>query len=108
MTASALTASPPCCMCTMAWAVCSVSLVVCVCVCVFSFSFCFFVLISHLSVLLISALPFLSPNTASYDAYYDETVDVDAVVYLMLANRLIHEVYPDAITIAEEVSGMPG
>jgi hypothetical protein len=28
-----------------------------------------------------------------------------AVVYLMLANQLIHEIYPDAITVAEDVSG---
>ena len=30
------------------------------------------------------------------------------MAYLTLANKLIHSVYPDAITIAEEVSGMPG
>ena len=28
-------------------------------------------------------------------------------MYLMLANDLIHSIYPDAITIAEDVSGMP-
>jgi hypothetical protein len=28
-------------------------------------------------------------------------------VYLMLANKLVHEVHNNAITIAEEVSGMP-
>lgn len=31
--------------------------------------------------------------------------NVDAVVYLMLANELVHELLPDAITIAEDVSG---
>ena len=30
---------------------------------------------------------------------------MDAIVYLMLANELIHELLPDAITIAEDVSG---
>jgi 1,4-alpha-glucan branching enzyme len=30
---------------------------------------------------------------------------VDAIVYLMLANDLIHELLPDAVTIAEDVSG---
>jgi len=29
------------------------------------------------------------------------------VVYLMLANELLHQLYPDVITIAEDVSGMP-
>lgn len=44
----------------------------------------------------------------SYDMYFDGSQDVDALVYLMLANRLIHIVCPSATTIAEEVSGMPG
>ena len=33
--------------------------------------------------------------------------NVDAVVYLMLANDLIHTLDPAAVTIAEDVSGMP-
>ncbi len=44
----------------------------------------------------------------SYDDYFDESVDEDALAYLALANRLIHDVRPDAVTIAEDVSGMPG
>ncbi|MDM8525931.1 alpha amylase C-terminal domain-containing protein [Desulfococcaceae bacterium HSG8] len=43
-----------------------------------------------------------------YDQYFDDTVDEDALTYLTLANKLIHEVRPDAITIAEDISGMPG
>ena len=43
-----------------------------------------------------------------YADYYDGGQDVDAITYLTLANLLIHEVNPDAITIAEEMSGMPG
>ena len=35
-------------------------------------------------------------------------VDEDAWNYLVLANELIHETWPDAITVAEEVSAMPG
>ena len=35
-------------------------------------------------------------------------MDDDAWCYLQMANRVIHEVNPDAITIAEDVSGMPG
>ncbi|MBR6035015.1 MAG: alpha amylase C-terminal domain-containing protein [Paludibacteraceae bacterium] len=34
--------------------------------------------------------------------------DGDALMYLTLANKVIHEVKPEAITIAEEMSGMPG
>ncbi len=44
----------------------------------------------------------------SYADYYDGGQDVDAIVYLTLANMLIHEVRPKSITIAEEMSGMPG
>ncbi|WP_303641965.1 alpha amylase C-terminal domain-containing protein [uncultured Duncaniella sp.] len=44
----------------------------------------------------------------SYADYYDGGQDTDAIVYLTLANLLIHEVRPKAITIAEEMSGMPG
>ncbi|MFT4855663.1 MAG: 1,4-alpha-glucan branching enzyme [Algoriphagus sp.] len=40
--------------------------------------------------------------------YFDEGVDEDALLYLQLANTLIHTVNPNAISIAEEVSGMPG
>lgn len=44
----------------------------------------------------------------SYDDYYDGNEDINAIVYLSLANILIHEINPKAITIAEEMSGMPG
>jgi len=44
----------------------------------------------------------------SYDDYFGDNVDEDALTYLALANRLIHELRPDAITIAEDISGMPG
>jgi 1,4-alpha-glucan branching enzyme len=44
----------------------------------------------------------------SYDAYFGGDVDNDALAYLALANKLIHELTPNAITIAEDVSGMPG
>ncbi|MGQ9663168.1 MAG: alpha-amylase family glycosyl hydrolase [Kiritimatiellia bacterium] len=43
-----------------------------------------------------------------YDQYFDDSVDEDAWAYLALANKLIHKVKPQAITIAEDVSGMPG
>ena len=44
----------------------------------------------------------------SYADYYDGNQDTNAIVYLTLANILIHEVKATAITIAEEMSGMPG
>jgi 1,4-alpha-glucan branching enzyme len=44
----------------------------------------------------------------TYADYFDDSVDEEALTYLALANRLTHEVRPDAITIAEDVSGMPG
>ncbi len=43
-----------------------------------------------------------------YDRYFCGSVDEDALAYLMLANKVIHQVRPDAITIAEDISGMPG
>ena len=44
----------------------------------------------------------------SYNDYFNRNVDEDALAYLALANRLIHQIRPHAITIAEDVSGMPG
>ena len=50
----------------------------------------------------------LGPGFTSYDRYFDASVDEDATAYLTLANKVIHAVHPDAITVAEDVSGMPG
>lgn len=44
----------------------------------------------------------------SYDDYFGANIDEDAVTYLKLANEVAHEVRPDVITIAEDVSGMAG
>lgn len=44
----------------------------------------------------------------NYGDYYNGHQDDNAICYLTLANKLIHEVNPQAISIAEEVSGMPG
>jgi 1,4-alpha-glucan branching enzyme len=43
-----------------------------------------------------------------YADYYDGNEDTNAITYLTLANKLIHDINPHAITIAEEMSGMPG
>ena len=50
----------------------------------------------------------LGTSFGNYDAYFDGSVDLDALAYLSLSNKLIHMVRPEAITIAEDVSGMPG
>ncbi len=44
----------------------------------------------------------------SYEDYFDSSVDGDALTYLTLANELVHTLRPDAVTVAEDVSGMPG
>lgn len=50
----------------------------------------------------------LGTDFLAYDQYFDGTQDEDAITYLILANKLIHEFYPNAISVAEEMSGMPG
>ena len=44
----------------------------------------------------------------SYEMYFSDNTDTDAVTYLQLANELIHKVNPRAVTVAEDMSGMPG
>ena len=43
-----------------------------------------------------------------YDRYFLDGVEWDGVTYLQLANQLIHEIRPEALSIAEDMSGMPG
>jgi 1,4-alpha-glucan branching enzyme len=43
-----------------------------------------------------------------YDKYFKNGVDWDCETYLQLANELIKEINPQAVSIAEDVSGMPG
>ena len=50
----------------------------------------------------------LEKNFTTYDDYFDGGQDEDALIYLYLANRMIHDFKPGAVTIAEEMSGMPG
>lgn len=45
--------------------------------------------------------------SGGYHEYFGPSVDEEGVAYLMLANELVHEILPSAITIAEDVSGMP-
>ncbi len=43
-----------------------------------------------------------------YEMYFSMNTDLEAVTYLQLANELVHSINPNAITIAEDMSGMPG
>ena len=43
-----------------------------------------------------------------YDKYFKEGIEYDAITYLKLANQLMHEINSNAISIAEDMSGMPG
>ena len=40
--------------------------------------------------------------------YFSYNTHTEAITYLQLANQLIREVNPNAVTIAEDMSGMPG
>ena len=44
----------------------------------------------------------------SRDKFFSQGVEYDAITYLQLANKLAHTIYPTAVTIAEDVTGMPG
>ncbi len=50
----------------------------------------------------------LGETFTGYADYFNGHQDDNAIAYLTLANEVIHQVNPNAITIAEEVSGMPG
>ena len=50
----------------------------------------------------------LGTDFTSDGEYFSYNTDTDAVTYLQLANELIRQVNPEAVTIAEDMSGMPG
>ena len=50
----------------------------------------------------------LGTDFNSNDRYFSVNTHVEAVTYLQLANELIRQVNPNAVTIAEDMSGMPG
>ena len=45
--------------------------------------------------------------SGDYREYFGLQVDLDGVGYLMLANHIVHTIFPEALMIAEDVSGMP-
>jgi len=50
----------------------------------------------------------LGRDFTGYSCYFDGNRDDNAIIYLALANKLLHKLNPAIITIAEDVSGMPG
>ena len=50
----------------------------------------------------------LGEDFNGYGSYFNGNEDGDAIMYLTLANKLIHQVKKNAITIAEDMAGMPG
>ena len=50
----------------------------------------------------------LGTDFNSNDKYFSLNTHTEAITYLQLANELIRQVNPSAITIAEDMSGMPG
>lgn len=50
----------------------------------------------------------LEKTFSKYADYYHEDVEKDTLVYLRMANQLIHTINPESTTIAEEMSGLPG
>ncbi len=50
----------------------------------------------------------LGTDFNSNDKYFSMNTHTEAITYLQLANELIRQVKPDAITVAEDMSGMPG
>eukprot|EP00741_Cyanophora_paradoxa_P005646 tig00000923_g5473.t1 len=46
--------------------------------------------------------------SGAYGEYFGPQTDLDACAYLALANHVVHAALPGAVTIAEDVSGMPG
>lgn len=50
----------------------------------------------------------LGTSFDSYSKYFSQNTDNEAITYLQLANDLVHELNKEALTIAEDMSGMPG
>ena len=44
----------------------------------------------------------------SYNDYFNTSTNIPAITYLQLANELVHKINKNAVTVAEDMSGMPG
>ncbi|CAM0149915.1 unnamed protein product [Urochloa decumbens] len=49
-----------------------------------------------------------STFTGAIEEYCNQYVDKDALIYLILANEMLHDLHPDIITIAEDATFYPG
>ena len=50
----------------------------------------------------------LGVNFTGYPSYFSMNTHVEAITYLQLANEMVRQVNPNAITIAEDTSAIPG
>lgn len=50
----------------------------------------------------------LGVSFTGYPSYFSMNTDIEAITYLQLANEMIRQVNPNAITIAEDTSAIPG
>ncbi|KAJ4894130.1 hypothetical protein Rs2_20924 [Raphanus sativus] len=49
-----------------------------------------------------------APFNSGFDDYCNQYVDRDALMYLIMANEILHDLHPDIITIAEDATYYPG
>ena len=49
----------------------------------------------------VGVYPLGSSFSGDYSEYFGLQVDEESLVYLMIANHILHTLYPDCITIAE-------
>ncbi len=50
----------------------------------------------------------LGVSFTGYPSYFSMNTDIEAITYLQLANEMVRQVNPNAITIAEDTSAIPG
>lgn len=50
----------------------------------------------------------LGKDFVGYDDYFSDNTEINSLAYLKMANSLVHSIKKNAITIAEDTSGMPG
>jgi len=62
----------------------------------------------HCLLLFMKIAPIIATNMNAHQnvnfRYCNQYVDKDALIYLILANEMLHDLHPDIITIAEDVS----
>lgn len=46
--------------------------------------------------------------SGDYNEYFGLVTDTESLLYLTVANYMLHKFYPNTVTVCEDVSGMPG